>query len=38
YEAYNTKLISFERLAELLQRNYYELKEEFDQESQEADG
>lgn len=38
YEAYNTKLISFERLAELLQRNYYELREEFDQESQEGDG
>lgn len=38
YEAYRTKLISFERLAELLRRNYYELSEEFDQESQEGNG
>ncbi len=37
YQAYKTKLISFERLAELLCRNYYELREEFDQESQEGD-
>lgn len=38
YEAYKTNLISFEKLAELLRRNYYELREEFDQESQEGDG
>jgi len=31
------KLISFEKLAELLRRNYYELKEEFEQGSQEGD-
>jgi len=37
YEAYKTKLISFEKLAELLRRNYYELREELDQESQEGD-
>lgn len=35
--AYRTKLISFEKLAELLRRNYYELREEFDQESKERD-
>jgi len=29
YAAYKAKHISFERLAELLQRNYYELEEEF---------
>lgn len=37
YKAYKAKLISFEKLAELLRRNYYELREEFDQESQEGD-
>ena len=37
YKAYEMKLISFEKLAELLRRNYYELKEEFQQESQEGD-
>ncbi|MBM3175180.1 MAG: ImmA/IrrE family metallo-endopeptidase [Chloroflexi bacterium] len=37
YQAYRTKLISFEKLAELLCRNYYELREEFNQESQEGD-
>ena len=31
YKAYGMKLISFEKLAELLRRNYYELKEEFEQ-------
>jgi len=36
YKAYETKLISFERLAELLRRNYYELKEEFEQGSREG--
>jgi len=34
YEAYKMKLISFERLAELLRRNYYELREEFSYEKQ----
>jgi Zn-dependent peptidase ImmA (M78 family) len=29
YQAYNQKLISFERLAELLNRNFYELKAEL---------
>ncbi len=29
HEAYRRKLISFERLSELLQRNYYELREEL---------
>jgi len=37
YKAYEMKLISFEKLAELLRRNYYELKEEFRQGSQEGD-
>ena len=37
YEAYKRNHISFERLAELLRRNYYELREEFDQESKEGD-
>jgi Zn-dependent peptidase ImmA (M78 family)/transcriptional regulator with XRE-family HTH domain len=37
YRAYEMKLISFEKLAELLRRNYYELKEEFQQGSQEGD-
>jgi Zn-dependent peptidase ImmA (M78 family) len=37
YKAYKMKLISFEKLAELLRRNYYELKEEFEQGSQEGD-
>jgi hypothetical protein len=37
YEAYKTKLISFGKLAELLRRNYYEIREELDQESQEGD-
>ena len=37
YRAYEMKLISFERLAELLRRNYYELREEFQQGSQEGD-
>jgi len=37
YKAYEMKLISFEKLAELLRRNYYELKEEFEQGSQEGD-
>ena len=37
YKAYEMKLISFEKLAELLRRNYYELKEEFQQGSQEGD-
>jgi len=37
YKAYEMKLISFEKLAELLQRNYYELREEFRQASQEGD-
>ena len=37
YKAYEMKLISFEKLAELLRRNYYELKEELEQESQEGD-
>jgi hypothetical protein len=37
YKAYEMKLISFERLAELLRRNYYELKQEFQQGSQEGD-
>jgi hypothetical protein len=36
-KAYEMKLISFEKLAELLRRNYYELKEEFEQGSQEGD-
>lgn len=30
YRAYKTGRISFEKLAELLRRNYYELREEFD--------
>jgi hypothetical protein len=33
-KAYEMKLISFEKLAELLRRNYYELREEFEQGSQ----
>jgi Predicted Zn peptidase len=37
YKAYEMNLISFGRLAELLRRNYYELKEEFEQGSQEGD-
>jgi len=37
YQAYEMQLISFEKLAELLRRNYYELKEEFKQGSQEGD-
>ncbi|GAH24388.1 unnamed protein product, partial [marine sediment metagenome] len=37
YKAYGMKLISFEKLAELLRRNYYALKEEFEQGSQEGD-
>jgi len=37
YKAYGMKLISFEKLAELLRRNYYELGEEFEQGSQEGD-
>jgi len=37
YKAYEMKLISFEKLAELLRRNYYELREEFRQASQEGD-
>ena len=37
YKAYEMKLISFEKLAELLRRNYYELKEEFERGSQEGD-
>jgi len=37
YKAYEMKLISFEKLAELLRRNYYELKEEFEQGSREGD-
>ncbi len=37
YKAYGMKFISFEKLAELLRRNYYELKEEFEQGSQEGD-
>ena len=37
YKAYEMKLISFEKLAELLRRNYYELEEEFEQGSQEGD-
>jgi len=37
YQAYRTKLTSFEKLAELLRRNYYELREEFSQESQDGD-
>jgi len=36
YKAYEMKLISFEKLAELLRRNYYELKEEFEQGSREG--
>lgn len=36
YEAYRAKLISFERLAELLRRNYYELREEFNQKNREG--
>ena len=31
------KLISFEKLAELLRRNYYDIREEFEQGSQEGD-
>jgi Zn-dependent peptidase ImmA (M78 family) len=37
HEAYKRKLISFERLAELLGRNYYELREEFARGSKEGD-
>jgi len=37
YKAYEMKLISFEKLAEVLRRNYYELKEEFQQGNQEGD-
>jgi hypothetical protein len=36
-KAYEMKLIFFEKLAELLWRNYYELREEFEQGSQEGD-
>lgn len=38
YKAFSEKLISFERLAELLGRNYYELREEFYQARQEGNG
>lgn len=37
YKAYEMKLISFEKLAELLRRNYYELKEELEQGNEEGD-
>ena len=37
YKAYEMRLVSFERLAELLRRNYYALKEEFEQGSREGD-
>ena len=37
YKAYEMKLISFEKLAELLRRNYFELKEELKRGSQEGD-
>ena len=37
YSAYKNNLISFERLAEFLRRNFFELREEFEQESQEGD-
>jgi Zn-dependent peptidase ImmA (M78 family)/transcriptional regulator with XRE-family HTH domain len=37
FKAYEMKLISFEKLAELLRRNYYELKEGFTQGNQEGD-
>lgn len=38
YKAYREKLISFERLAELLGRNYYALREEFYKASEEGNG
>ena len=37
YEAYKAKLVSFEKLAELLRRNYYELRDELSGESKEGD-
>ena len=37
-KAYGEKLISFERLAELLGRNYFELREEFSKAKEEGNG
>jgi len=36
YAAYKRRLISFERLAELLRKNYYELKQEFSDSNEEV--
>ncbi len=38
YQAYKTRLISFEKLAGLLRRNHYELRDELEGATTEGDG